>query len=101
MSRGGDGSNMVSFCFTISENPEYLNRVIHLMTVAFTGGGVPQQLHEVDVPIINNTECQQMFLKSGHIKAIRDSFICAGYAQGLKDSCEVSMNAPKHFSLIS
>ena len=58
---------------------------------------MPQQLHEVDVPIINNTECQQMFLKSGHIKAIRDSFICAGYAQGLKDSCEVSYKALKTY----
>jgi len=47
-------------------------------------------LYEVDVPILNNTDCQNMFLKSGHIKAIRDSFICAGYANGAKDSCEVS-----------
>jgi hypothetical protein len=52
------------------------------------GGGVPQTLHEVDVPILKNDECQDMFHKSGHLKAIRDSFICAGYAEGFKDSCE-------------
>jgi len=58
------------------------------------GGGVPQILHEVDVPILNNTDCQNMFLKSGHIKAIRESFICAGYAQGTKDSCEGDSGGP-------
>ncbi len=55
----------------------------------FVGGGVPQILHEVDVPVLTNENCQEMFQKSGHLKAIRESFICAGYAEGLKDSCEV------------
>lgn len=55
----------------------------------FSGGGVPQILHEVDVPVLTNDNCQEMFQKSGHLKAIRESFICAGYAEGLKDSCEV------------
>jgi secreted trypsin-like serine protease len=45
-------------------------------------------LHEVDVPILKNDECQDMFHKSNHLKAIRDSFICAGYTEGFKDSCE-------------
>ena len=28
----------------------------------------------------------------GHKKTIRDSFLCAGYAEGKKDSCEVEAN---------
>jgi hypothetical protein len=53
------------------------------------GGNVPNILHQVTVPIIDNEKCQKMFIKSGHKKKVRDSFLCAGYDLGLKDSCEV------------
>ena len=56
------------------------------------GGNVPNVLHEVSVPIINKVKCQTMFTKSGHKKIVRDSFLCAGYDDGKKDSCEVSSN---------
>ena len=53
------------------------------------GGGVPNILHQVSVPVIDNLSCQEMFNSSGHKKTIRDSFLCAGYKDGKKDSCEV------------
>lgn len=52
-------------------------------------GPTPGVLFEVDVPIMSNTECHDMFKKAGHEKRILDSFVCAGYAEGKKDSCEV------------
>ena len=55
------------------------------------GGGVPNILHQVSVPVIDNLSCQEMFNSSGHKKTIRDSFLCAGYKDGKKDSCEVSL----------
>ena len=61
----------------------YLNTI-------FAGGGVPNILHQVSVPVIDNLSCQEMFNSSGHKKTIRDSFLCAGYKDGKKDSCEVS-----------
>ena len=55
------------------------------------GGNVPNILHQVSVPIIENDKCQDMFIKSGHKKKVRESFLCAGYDKGEKDSCEVSI----------
>ena len=55
-----------------------------------SGGGVPNILHQVSVPVMDNDSCQEMFDTSGHKKKIRESFLCAGYKEGEKDSCEVS-----------
>jgi len=35
-----------------------------------------------------------MFITAGHVKAIRDSFMCAGYQQGKMDSCEGDSGGP-------
>jgi len=58
------------------------------------GGNVPTVLHEVAVPIIDKVKCQTMFTKSGHKKIVRDSFLCAGYDEGKKDSCEGDSGGP-------
>jgi hypothetical protein len=50
---------------------------------------VPNVLHQVSVPIMDNEKCQRMFTRSGHKKKVRSSFLCAGYDDGKKDSCEV------------
>ncbi|XP_067138471.1 serine protease filzig-like [Centruroides vittatus] len=58
------------------------------------GGSIPNVLQEVHVPIVSNSKCQKMFLSAGHIKAIRDTFICAGYEDGGQDSCEGDSGGP-------
>lgn len=35
-----------------------------------------------------------MFLDAGHVKAIRNTFICAGFPTGGKDSCEGDSGGP-------
>ena len=60
------------------------------INIILLGGSVPNVLHQVSVPIIDNEKCQNMFIKSGHKKTVRESFLCAGYDEGKKDSCEVS-----------
>ena len=57
---------------------------------------MPTVLHEVAVPIIDKVKCQTMFTKSGHKKIVRDSFLCAGYDEGKKDSCEVIILTQKY-----
>lgn len=58
------------------------------------GGPVPSILQVVRLPILPNSQCQQMFLAAGHVKAIRDTFVCAGYPDGGKDSCEGDSGGP-------
>lgn len=62
------------------------------------GGGVPSKLQQVEVPIIENNVCQEMFNTAGHNKKILPSFLCAGYATGQKDSCEVIGNVLNLFN---
>ncbi|XP_044003991.1 serine protease filzig isoform X2 [Aphidius gifuensis] len=57
-------------------------------------GGIPSVLQEVQVPIMENSVCQEMFNKADHKKTIVESFLCAGYASGLKDSCEGDSGGP-------
>ncbi|KAL0100844.1 hypothetical protein PUN28_019316 [Cardiocondyla obscurior] len=57
-------------------------------------GGVPSVLQEVQVPIMENSVCQEMFQTAKQSKLILDSFLCAGYANGQKDSCEGDSGGP-------
>ena len=54
-------------------------------------GPLPSVQQEVALPVINNTECEEMYRDAGYVEHIPQIFICAGYEQGGKDSCEVSL----------
>ena len=65
------------------------NSATFVISDIFTDGPLPAVLQEVDLPIINNTECGAMYEKAGFREHIPGIFICAGYKEGGKDSCEV------------
>lgn len=58
------------------------------------GGMMPNILQTVKLPIIANDKCQKMFADAGHYKFIGSNFVCAGYPQGGKDSCEGDSGGP-------
>lgn len=50
----------------------------------FSGGSLSDTLRAVDVPIMTDEKCREAYEDM-----IDDSMICAGYAEGGKDSCQV------------
>lgn len=57
------------------------------------GGVLPSVLQEVQVPIVSNNKCREMFLATGRNENIPDIFVCAGYPEGRRDSCQVNKSA--------
>ena len=63
--------------------------------LAKTGAGpLPKVLQVVKLPIMSNEKCRQMYMKAGFEKRIPPTALCAGYAEGGKDSCEGDSGGP-------
>ncbi|ODM97361.1 Serine proteinase stubble [Orchesella cincta] len=60
----------------------------------YEGGPIPTRLNEVQVPIMTNPDCEKMFLDAGYHESIPGIFLCAGWPQGGKDSCEGDSGGP-------
>jgi len=54
--------------------------------VVSAGGRGPDELNQVMLPIIDREVCNQPNWYDGRID---DSMVCAGYAEGGKDTCQV------------
>lgn len=59
----------------------------------------PQTLQELQVPIMDQKTCQNLYNKDmGKAlprKDIQDDMMCAGYAEGMKDTCKVRLGGPR------
>ena len=53
---------------------------------------------QVTVPIVSNEKCKDMFLKAGRQEYIPDIFMCAGFEEGGRDSCQVLQNLQTLFN---
>ena len=71
------------------EQGETNSKVKHLLIFNYPGGPFSSVMKEVDLPILNNTECEASYRRAGYWEHIPDIFICAGYQDGRKDTCEV------------
>ncbi|CAG2062861.1 unnamed protein product [Timema podura] len=55
-----------------------------------SGGSSPDNLMEVSLPVVTNTQCAQIYGSS----SITNSMLCAGYLAGGKDSCQGDSGGP-------
>jgi guanylate cyclase len=82
----GSHHNPNVYCF--AENKDYTGRVAIVAGWGRTEERKPtsSSLRKVAVPILSSEEC----LKYGYSKSrITENMICAGYADGKKDACQV------------
>uniref|UniRef100_A0A8D8QZ95 Serine proteinase stubble n=4 Tax=Cacopsylla melanoneura TaxID=428564 RepID=A0A8D8QZ95_9HEMI len=54
----------------------------------------PKTLQAVDVPIIDNRQCERWHKSNGINVVIYDEMMCAGYRGGAKDSCQGDSGGP-------
>ena len=52
------------------------------------------KLRQVEVPIISNNLCERFFRESGQSQYIPRIFLCAGYMDGGRDTCEGDSGGP-------
>ena len=86
---------MISYRF-YSEHLNMVSDVVlrHRKRVSFVflpplDGPQPSKMHQVTVPVLKNAECESMYIRAGSYESIPRTFICAGYAEGKRDACEV------------
>ncbi|NXX04759.1 PRS27 protease, partial [Larus smithsonianus] len=59
----------------------------------------PRRLQKLEVPIMAQATCRRLYgIDMGRAlppRRIQDDMICAGYAQGRKDTCKVRATGPR------
>lgn len=58
------------------------------------GGGYPDTLQAVQVGVINFEECNAGYARAYFGPLVKDTMVCAGQRQGLKDSCQGDSGGP-------
>ncbi|XP_039748038.1 serine proteinase stubble [Pararge aegeria] len=87
--------NILPVCVPDNDDT-YVGRTAHVTGWGrlYDEGPLPSVLQEVEVPVINNTACEAMYLAAGYNEHIPNIFICAGWRQGGSDSCEGDSGGP-------
>ncbi|XP_065200851.1 clotting factor G beta subunit-like isoform X2 [Planococcus citri] len=60
----------------------------------FSKGKMPVILHKVQLPILQNDECQRWYNSQNKTLYLRKSQMCAGYEKGGKDTCWADSGGP-------
>ncbi|XP_076060017.1 transmembrane protease serine 9-like [Oratosquilla oratoria] len=80
-------------CLPLNQNNDYVGVMATVLGwgVTTTGGLTSSKLREVEVPVLSNSDCEAKLNLYG---TITDNMICAGYADGGKDSCQGDSGGP-------
>lgn len=56
------------------------------------GGNLATQLQKLDVPVIDQSSCESFYKVENDV--ITERMFCAGFAEGMKDSCQADSGGP-------
>ena len=59
-----------------------------------SGGSFPDTTQQVDIPIISNETCNAGLVQAGYGEEATSLMVCAGFAEGGKDSCQGDSGGP-------
>ncbi|MBT8368556.1 MAG: serine protease [Deltaproteobacteria bacterium] len=74
------------------KEPGTTARTIGWGNTSATGYDYPYELQDVDLPLVSHTTCSDAYSNIGF--EITDHMLCAGYAQGGRDSCQGDSGGP-------
>ncbi|XP_046634890.1 serine protease filzig-like isoform X1 [Daphnia pulicaria] len=88
--------NIVPICLPPPSEVDFVGRTAYVTGWGrlYEDGPLPSKMQQVSVPVINNTDCENMYRRAGYVEHIPNIFICAGYADGKRDSCEGDSGGP-------
>ncbi|KAK2721520.1 uncharacterized protein LOC136035579 [Artemia franciscana] len=88
--------NIIPICLpTIDDNYIGKSGVVTGWGRLSEGGPLPNILQKVNLPILSNKECEQMYERAGSPQDIPESnFMCAGFRDGKLDACEGDSGGP-------
>ncbi|XP_032777810.2 serine proteinase stubble isoform X2 [Daphnia magna] len=88
--------NIVPICLPPPSEVDFVGRTAYVTGWGrlYEDGPLPSKMQQVSVPVINNTDCESMYRRAGYVEHIPNIFICAGYADGKRDSCEGDSGGP-------
>lgn len=72
-----------------------LNYILHFIFVEFRKGSAAYEptVNEVQVPVLHRDLCNEWLVQLN----VTEGMICAGYQEGGKDACQVSVLCVSHF----
>lgn len=87
--------NIVPICLPEGNN-DYLGRTAWVTGWGrlYENGPLPSTMQEVGVPVTTNAACEAMYRRAGFVEHIPNIFLCAGWPEGGRDSCEGDSGGP-------
>jgi secreted trypsin-like serine protease len=90
-------TNVQPICLPSAKDGDFTGKQGYVAGWGYTSyrsGTLPDVLQVVQLPIMSNSKCAGMYKTAGYSKPMPRTVVCAGLAEGGKDSCEGDSGGP-------